>query len=84
MSDDFNPATTQGKIKIFEEKVQALMRMGGEKAVQKQHDGGKMTARERLNHLFDEGTFQEVQLFAKHHSTLYGMDKKEIHIIPAT
>ena len=78
MSDDFNPATTQGKIKIFEEKVQALMRMGGEKAVQKQHDGGKMTARERLNHLFDEGTFQEVQLFAKHHSTLFGMDKKEI------
>ncbi len=54
------------------------MRMGGEKAVQKQHDGGKMTARERLNHLFDEGTFQEVQLFAKHHSTLFGMDKKEI------
>jgi acetyl-CoA carboxylase carboxyltransferase component len=78
MSEDLQKATTQGKIKIFEEKVQALMQMGGEKQVKKQHDGGKLTARERLDHLFDKGTFQEVQLFVKHHATLFGMDKKEI------
>ena len=37
-----------------------------------------MTARERLDHLFDEGTFQEMQLFVKHRSSLFGMDKKDI------
>ena len=78
MSDGITQATTQGKIKIFEEKVQALMQMGGEKQVQKQHDGGKLTARERLDYLFDQGTFQEVQLFVQHHATLFGMDKKDI------
>lgn len=78
MSDETKQATTQGKIQNFEARVQALMKMGGEKQVKKQHDGGKMTARERLDHLFDQGTFQEVQLFVKHHATLFGMDKKEI------
>ncbi len=78
MSDEVKQATTQGKIQDFESRVQALMRMGGEKQIQKQHDGGKLTARERLDHLFDQGTFQEVQLFVKHQSNLFGMDKKEI------
>jgi len=78
MSDEVKQTTTQGKIQNFEARVQALMKMGGEKQVQKQHDGGKMTARERLDHLFDQGTFQEIQLFVKHHATLFGMDKKEI------
>jgi methylmalonyl-CoA decarboxylase subunit alpha len=75
MSEDLQK-TTQGKIQAFEAKVQALMKMGGEKQVKKQHDGGKMTARERLEYLFDTGTFQAVQLFVKHHATLFGMDKK--------
>ena len=52
--------------------------MGGEKQVKKQHDAGKLTARERLDLLFDEGTFQEIQIFVQHRSTLFGMDKKEI------
>ena len=78
MSDEVKQGTTQGKIQNFEARVQTLMQMGGEKQVKKQHDGGKMTARERLDYLFDKGTFQEVQLFVKHHATLFGMDKKEI------
>ncbi len=78
MGDDIRQATTEGKIRDFETRAQSMMKMGGEKQVQKQHDGGKLTARERLNRLFDEGSFQEVQLFVKHHATLFGMDKKEI------
>ena len=78
MSDDVAKGTTQGKIKAFEDRVQRLMQMGGEKAVAKQHEGGKLTARERLDVLFDPGTFQEVQLFVQHHASLFGMDKKEI------
>ncbi|HQK99444.1 MAG TPA: acyl-CoA carboxylase subunit beta [Smithellaceae bacterium] len=78
MSEEQKASTTQGKIQDFEARAQALRKMGGDKAVTKQHEGGKLTARERLNLLFDEGTFQEVQLFVKHHSTLFGMDKKDI------
>ena len=46
--------------------------------VQKQHEQGKLTARERIALLFDPGTFQESQLFVKHRSTLFGLGEKEI------
>jgi acetyl-CoA carboxylase carboxyltransferase component len=78
MGDDLQKATTQEKINAFEAKAQALLLMGGEKQIKKQHEGGKLTARERLDRLFDKGTFQEVQLFVQHRSNLFGMDKKEI------
>jgi acetyl-CoA carboxylase carboxyltransferase component len=70
---------TQAKIKAFEAKKEALMKMGGEKMISKQHELGKLTARERLDRFFDPGTFQEVQLFVKHRSPLFGLDKKEIN-----
>ncbi len=78
MSDDLQKATTQGKIKDFEKKSQTIKMMGGEKQIKKHHDSGKLTARERLDLLFDKDTFQEVQLFVQHRSTLFGLDKKEI------
>ena len=77
MADD-SQKTTKDKITDFEKKSQAIKMMGGEKQVNKQHEGDKLTARERLDLLFDKGTFQEVQLFVKHRSTLFGLDKKEI------
>jgi acetyl-CoA carboxylase carboxyltransferase component len=67
---------TEEKIRLFEEKKAALMKMGGEKLIQKQHSSGKLTARERLDVLFDMGTFQEVQLFVKHRSALFGLGEK--------
>ena len=51
---------------------------GGEKNVQKQHDSGKLTARERLDIFFDKDTFQETDLFVQHHSVNFGMDKVSI------
>jgi len=51
---------------------------GGEKSVQKQHDSGKLTARERLDLFFDKGTFQETDLFVQHRSSNFGMDKVSI------
>ena len=69
---------TEEKIRLFEQRKDALMAMGGEKLVQKQHGAGKLTARERLDALYDAGTFQEVQLFVKHRSTLFGLGEKEI------
>ena len=51
---------------------------GGEKSIEKQHDSGKLTARERLDLFFDPGTFQELDLFVQHRSTNFGMDKVSI------
>ncbi len=51
---------------------------GGEKAIQKQHESGKLTARERLGLFFDKGTFEETDLFVQHRSGNFGMDKVSI------
>jgi len=51
---------------------------GGEKRIQEQHDAGKLTARERLDLLFDKDTFHELDLFVKHRCTAFGMDKLSI------
>jgi len=50
---------------------------GGEKRIAKQHELGKLTARERLALLFDEDSFRESLLYMKNRCTDFGMDKKE-------
>ncbi len=62
----------------LEEKKAALKEGGGEKAIEKQHAKGKLTARERIELLFDQGSFQEFDLFIKTRSTYFGLDKKDI------
>ncbi|MFH1647558.1 MAG: carboxyl transferase domain-containing protein, partial [Chloroflexota bacterium] len=60
-------------------KLEAELKAGGgDKAVQKQHDSGKLTARERLGLFFDKGTFQEMDLLVQHRSTNFSMDKVTI------
>lgn len=51
---------------------------GGEAKLQKQRDQGKMTARERIEALIDEGTFQEIGLFRKNRTVTFGMDKANL------
>jgi acetyl-CoA carboxylase carboxyltransferase component len=51
---------------------------GGEKSIQRQHESGKLTARERLDLFFDKDTFQETDLFVQHRSTNFGLDKVSI------
>jgi propionyl-CoA carboxylase beta chain len=48
---------------------------GGEDKIKLQHDKGKLTARERIQLLVDEGSFQEVDAFVKHRSHDFGLDK---------
>lgn len=57
------------------EKKKKIALGGGEDRIEKQHAKGKMTARERLFHLFDEGTFIETDAFVKNRCTRFGMDK---------
>ena len=65
------------------EKVQELIELraqarlgGGEKAIEKQHERGKYTARERIAQLLDEGSFEELDMFVRHRCTNFGQDKK--------
>ena len=51
---------------------------GGPKRIQQQHDKGKLTARERVNLLLDQGTFEEIDPFATHRSTDFGMADKNV------
>ena len=51
---------------------------GGEKRIEAQHKKGKLTARERLHFLMDEGSFEEIGAFVRHRSTDFGLDKQKI------
>ncbi len=50
---------------------------GGEKRLAQQHDRGKLTARERLDILLDEGSFQELDALVQHRSRDFGLDKQK-------
>ncbi|WP_353094385.1 carboxyl transferase domain-containing protein [Tissierella praeacuta] len=50
---------------------------GGDKRIEKHHKAGKLTARERINLLFDEGTFVEIDKFVEHRCTNFDMAKVE-------
>ncbi|MFV0439623.1 MAG: acyl-CoA carboxylase subunit beta [Desulfopila sp.] len=57
------------------EKKKKIVLGGGEARIAKQHASGKMTARERLEYLFDPGTFIETDVFVKNRCSRFGMDK---------
>jgi len=68
----------EDKINDLKEREKKTLQMGGERGVKRQHDGGKLTARERMNVLFDPGSFQEIDMFVSHRSTNFGLDKVAI------
>lgn len=69
--------STEKKIADLNEMSDKIDLGGGEKAIQKQHEKGKYTARERLLMLFDEDSFIELDKFVKHRCTNFGMETKE-------
>ena len=70
--------TTQAKIEKMLKKSEVILGAGGPKAVEKQHAKGKMTARERIAALLDEGSFVELDRFVHHRCTNFGQDKKDL------
>jgi propionyl-CoA carboxylase beta chain len=74
--DDIDIHTTAGKLADFERRVQEATHAGSERAVEKQHAAGKMTARERIEALLDPGSFTEFDEFARHRSANFGMESK--------
>jgi propionyl-CoA carboxylase beta chain len=69
----------------LDEKYQLLQKKnieaelaGGPEKIQQQHDSGKMTARERILFLLDEGSFVELDKFMTHRCTDFGMESKKV------
>ncbi|MCX6090975.1 MAG: methylmalonyl-CoA carboxyltransferase [Candidatus Atribacteria bacterium] len=59
-------------------KKDGLFLGGGSAAIEKQHQGGKMTARERIHVLLDRDSFEEVDLFVEHRSDRFGLGEKSL------
>ena len=69
-------SSNQDKIKeLISFREQAKMG-GGQKRIDSQHKKGKLTARERIEMLLDEGSFEEFDMFVKHRCTNFGIEKE--------
>lgn len=66
------------RYKAFQEISNAAELGGGTEKIQRQHEAGHMTARERINMLLDSGTFVELDKFVTHRCTNFGMEKNKI------
>jgi propionyl-CoA carboxylase beta chain len=65
------------KLSLLEEKQAEALLGGGQKRIDSQHKKGKLTARERLHFLLDEGSFEEIGMFVTHRSTEFGLDREK-------
>ncbi|HEY8929931.1 MAG TPA: acyl-CoA carboxylase subunit beta [Mucilaginibacter sp.] len=65
------------KIDLLKKKREEALRGGGAARIESQHKKGKLTARERLHFLMDEGSFQEIGMLVSHRSTDFGMEKEK-------
>jgi propionyl-CoA carboxylase beta chain len=65
------------KIKLLNKKRDEALLGGGKARIEGQHKKGKLTARERLHFLMDEGSFQEIGMLVSHRSTDFGMEKEK-------
>lgn len=70
--------TTQDKLEELRRRRDEALHGGGDKAIAKQHDKGKLTARERIDLLLDPGTFVETDQLAVHRATGFGLEDKKI------
>ncbi len=67
------------KIEVLREKNRLAELGGGAERIERQHQAGKLTARERILLLLDEGTFEETDKLVVHSSHDFGMEKKRIY-----
>ena len=68
--------SNQDKLKELIELREKAKLGGGEKRIQSQHAKGKFTARERIETLLDEGSFEEFDMFVTHRCTNFGLEKQ--------
>ena len=71
--------TMREKLELLDKRRAEAELGGGEKRLKAQHDKGKLSARERLDLLLDEGSFVELDRFVVHRSTDFGLDEQKIY-----
>ncbi|KAF2520188.1 acyl-CoA carboxylase subunit beta [Flavobacterium salilacus subsp. salilacus] len=69
----------EDKIKVLNDKIAQAHLGGGEKRIAKQHEKKKLTARERVEYLMDEGSFEEIGMLVTHRTTDFGMEKEQYY-----
>src|ERR1044072_1136463 len=65
------------KLNILNQKIAEAQLGGGQKRIDAQHKKGKLTARERIHFLLDEGSFEEIGMLVTHRSVEFGLDKEK-------
>ena len=70
--------TLEERYRELERRNRAAAAGGGEDRVKRQHEAGKLTARERVELLLDKGTFEEVDRFVQHRCDNFGMEDQKI------
>jgi propionyl-CoA carboxylase beta chain len=71
-----NPVTHEEKLAYLAELREQAVHSASEEAVDKQHAKGKLTARERIEKLLDPGSFEELDVFVRHRTHEFEMDKR--------
>lgn len=66
----------KNKIEILQDKIKSAHLGGGQARIDSQHKKGKLTARERIHFLLDEGSFEEIGMLVTHRSTDFGMEQE--------
>ncbi|WBU88619.1 acyl-CoA carboxylase subunit beta [Cellulophaga omnivescoria] len=69
----------QSKENILQSKIELAKLGGGKERIEKQHAKGKLTARERIHFLLDEGSFEEMGILVTHRTSDFGMDKQQFY-----
>ncbi|NNK81989.1 MAG: acyl-CoA carboxylase subunit beta [Flavobacteriaceae bacterium] len=64
------------KIEKLDKRLELAYLGGGDKRIEKQHAKKKLTARERIDYLLDEGSFEEMGVMVTHRTTIFGMDEQ--------
>ncbi len=78
MKKEKKNAINKRKFEILDQTNKEALLGGGSKRIEVQHDKGKLTARERIELLLDDQTFEEIGKFVTHRSTDFGLDKQKI------
>src|SRR5689334_15040181 len=76
MASKQQPKQSKSKLQTLRDRSVQAEAGGGSDRVQKQHEAGKMTARERIEFLLDEGSFEEFDKLVVHRSRDFGLDKQ--------
>jgi propionyl-CoA carboxylase beta chain len=68
----------EDKFRELDQKQEEAKSGGGQDRIEKQHEKNKLTARERIHFLLDDGSFEEIGMLVQHRATDFGMDKQKV------